>query len=512
MSSGCGGLPIWVYMSEVRGQPRPARRGAAIVLLALLAPQGTLLVLRTEPSLDLLVRSATVHLVVVSAISACALAVAMATAVAAGRSRDGSLVLLALGCLAVGFLMLGHGLATPGIGGRPPNLWVGRLPVLAIAGFAACLCAAAWPRRRPAVWAGRWPRGTLAVGAALLGLVPGAAVVWPAAGGSLRPLPGEASVRLALIVFAAVVLLAVGAVHWWRWRLGFDRVQLALVVACLLGAGALVSLQVGTLWRLSWWDYHAFLLTGFAAAIYAVLTGYRRSRTLEEVLDGVFAADPMAHISRGYSETLRALIGAVEARDAYTHGHSARVAELSVSVGLRLGLRPAALRALAEGAYLHDVGKVGIPDHVLNKPGALTDEERAWIQEHPVVGADIVGRAPSPRDALTVIRQHHERYDGRGYPDGLAGEEISLAARIVAVADVWDALTSDRAYRPAWPPDRALAHLEADRGAHFDPRCLDAFLALMAERGHRPGGRHGDPAPAEESCHTPQPPEAVPAP
>ena len=190
----------------------------------------------------------------------------------------------------------------------------------------------------------------------------------------MAPLPGEASVRLAVVVVAAVVLLAVGAVHWWRWRLGFDRVQLALVVACLLGAGALVSLQVGTLWRLSWWDYHAFLLTGFAAAIYAVLTGYRRSRTLEGVLDGVFAADPMAHISRGYSETLRALIGAVEARDAYTHGHSARVAELAVHLGQRLGLGPAALRSLAEGAYLHDVGKVGIPDHVLNKPGALSEE------------------------------------------------------------------------------------------------------------------------------------------
>jgi HD-GYP domain-containing protein (c-di-GMP phosphodiesterase class II) len=474
------------------------------VLLALLAPQGTLLLLRTEPRLDVVLRSATIHLVVVSAISACALAVAVAAAVAAGRSRDGSLVLLALGCLAVGFLMLGHGLMTPGIWGRPRNLWVGRLPVLAIAGFAAGLCAAAWPRRRPAVWAGRWPRATLAAGAAALALVPGAAVVWPAAGGSLRPLPGEAWIRLAAVVAAGIVLVAVGAVHWWRWRLGFDRIQLALVVACLLGAGALLSLEVGALWRLSWWDYHAFLLTGFAAAIYAVVTGYRRSRTLHDVLDGVFAADPMAHISRGYSETLRALIGAVEARDAYTHGHSARVAELSVHLGQRLGLRPAALRSLAEGAYLHDVGKVGIPDHVLNKPGALTDEERAWIEQHPVVGSDIVSRAPSLRDALAVIRQHHERFDGSGYPDGLAGEQISLAARIVAVADVWDALTSDRAYRAAWPPDRALRHLEAGRGTHFDPDCLDAFLALMAERGHRPGPGESDPAVADaaaQACH-----------
>jgi len=133
------------------------------------------------------------------------------------------------------------------------------------------------------------------------------------------------------------------------------------------------------------------------------------------------------------------------------------VAELAVHLGQRLGLGPAALRSLAEGAYLHDVGKVGIPDHVLNKPGALSEEERGWIQQHPVVGSDIVGRASSLRGTLEVIRQHHERFDGHGYPDGLAGEEISLAAPIVAVADVWDALTSDRAYRAAWPPTAPCA-------------------------------------------------------
>jgi hypothetical protein len=142
-------VPIRTEMNDLRASvsARPVRRGVLVVLLALLVPPGTLLLLRAVPALDLVLRSAVGHLVVVSAISACALAVAAAAA--AGHSRDGSLVLLALGCLGVGFLMLTHGLVTPGIGGRPVNLWVGRLPVLAIATFAVCLTAAAWPGRPP---------------------------------------------------------------------------------------------------------------------------------------------------------------------------------------------------------------------------------------------------------------------------------------------------------------------------------------------------------------------------
>jgi adenylate cyclase len=309
-------------MNDLRAQApvRQVRRGVSVVLLALLAPPGTLVLLAMVPALDLVLRSAVGHLVVVSAISACALAVAVAAAAAAGRSRDGSLVLLGLGCLGIGFLMLAHGLVTPGIGGRPGNLWVGRLPVLAIAAFAVCLAAAAWPQRPPATWAGRWPAGTLAASGLGLTLAVVAISLWPAAGLGSRPVPGEAGIRLALVLGVALVLVALGGVHWRRWRLGLDSMQLALVVACLLSAGALLSLEVGRPWHLAWWDYHAFLLAGFAAAIYTVVIGYRRSSTLHDVLEGVFASDPMAHISRGYSETLRALIAAVEARDATPTG------------------------------------------------------------------------------------------------------------------------------------------------------------------------------------------------
>jgi hypothetical protein len=153
--------------------------------------------------------------------------------------------------------MLTHGLVTPGIAGRPGNLWVGRLPVLAIAAFTVCLTAV---------------------------LV--AISLRPAAGLGSRPVPGEPGIRLALLLGAALVLVVLGGVHWRRWRLGLDSMQLALVVACLLSAGALLSLEVGRPWHLAWWDYHAFLLAGFAAAIYTVVTGYRRSSTLQDVLEG----------------------------------------------------------------------------------------------------------------------------------------------------------------------------------------------------------------------------------
>jgi HD-GYP domain-containing protein (c-di-GMP phosphodiesterase class II) len=201
------------------------------------------------------------------------------------------------------------------------------------------------------------------------------------------------------------------------------------------------------------------------------------------VLQTVFVDDPFEHIVRGYPEALRQLVKAVEVKDAYTHGHSLRTAELAVELGLQMSLPPDRLRIIARGAYLHDLGKIAIPDQILNKPGSLTDEERKIVEMHPQHGYELASTAPSLHEVLPVILHHHERIDGKGYPAGLAGNAVPLEARVVAVADVWDALTSDRAYRPGWEPAQALAHIESGRGTHFDPLVVDALVRVTLNRG-----------------------------
>jgi putative two-component system response regulator len=160
----------------------------------------------------------------------------------------------------------------------------------------------------------------------------------------------------------------------------------------------------------------------------------------------------------------------VEAKDPYTEGHCARLSDLAVRVGEGFALNDGSLRALRQGGVLHDVGKVGVPDAILNKPGPLTDPEMAVVREHPAIGERICSPLRSLRDVLPIIRSHHERFDGSGYPDGLRGEEIPIVARIMAVADVYDALRTRRPYKPALPGPEALRILreETDRG-WWDP-------------------------------------------
>jgi ribonuclease P protein subunit RPR2 len=183
---------------------------------------------------------------------------------------------------------------------------------------------------------------------------------------------------------------------------------------------------------------------------------------------------------RAIGQSLLGLANALEAKDAYTRGHSERVGAWSRALGEALGLGPADAEAIAQAGLLHDIGKIGVPEAVLTKTGSLTETEWQAMRRHPVVGAQIVAPFDFLAAGALIIRHHHERWDGSGYPDGLTGEAIPLGARIVAVADVYDALTSDRPYRAALPTPEARARLVAEAGVTLDAVVVAAFLRLSS--------------------------------
>ena len=178
---------------------------------------------------------------------------------------------------------------------------------------------------------------------------------------------------------------------------------------------------------------------------------------------------------------LTVLTGAIEARDPYTRGHSARVTEIAEAVACRLGWSEARLESLRIGGPLHDIGKLAVSDEVLRKEGRLDESELAQIREHPKIGARILLRMAALREAIPYVLYHHERWDGHGYPSGKAGEEIPLEARVLAVADAFDAMTSDRPYRRALSRVEALAEVERCAGTQFDPEIARVFLELFSE-------------------------------
>lgn len=176
------------------------------------------------------------------------------------------------------------------------------------------------------------------------------------------------------------------------------------------------------------------------------------------------------------------LANAIEAKDPYTRGHIERVCTISVDIGRELQLSSSDLHDLEMASFLHDAGKIGVPDRVLQKPGRLDDEERQQMERHAVLGEALVLPIDIPSRVKKAIRQHQERFDGEGYPDRLRGEEIHLFARIIAVADTWDAMTSDRVYRKALGREVAIDQLRQAAGKQLDPHIVNAFLALEARQ------------------------------
>ncbi len=182
-------------------------------------------------------------------------------------------------------------------------------------------------------------------------------------------------------------------------------------------------------------------------------------------------------MEKTYVETVAALAAAVEARDKYTKGHSRRVTELSVTVARAMGLPEQACKDIEAAALLHDIGKIGIPDSILHNAGPLPPEGIKYVRDHPIGGENILKPVGSLGRLCPIVRHHHEHYDGGGYPDGLKGEQIPVAARILAVADSYDAMISDRSYKPSRTSEDAIAELIRCKGTRFDPDCVDAFVA-----------------------------------
>lgn len=285
-------------------------------------------------------------------------------------------------------------------------------------------------------------------------LVANAAVaVLPAAAGALLKAEGViASTAASMAVGMALSLAAayVGSVCWSRWRGSSDVV------------------------------FSDLMFWGWIRRLRAERRLARTVNLLGELASGPDSSTlPLERERR--AELLAQLSTALEAGDPYTHGHSRRVARHAEMIARQLRLAPAQVAQIRLAAAVHDVGKLKTPREILHKPGRLTDEEFAVIKRHPVDGAEMVASLGDP-DLVTIVRSHHERIDGRGYPDGLPGGEIPLGSRIIAVADTFDALTSTRPYRSANPHRRALDVLRAERGRQLDADAVDAFLAYYSGR------------------------------
>jgi putative nucleotidyltransferase with HDIG domain len=208
------------------------------------------------------------------------------------------------------------------------------------------------------------------------------------------------------------------------------------------------------------------------------------NRTYQNDLEQLVAEKTQAlsvaveQLQLSYDYTLEALGGALDAKDAETEGHCQRVTAFTITIARAMGVDQALLRHIARGAFLHDIGKMGIPDDILRKPGPLTHEEREVMRRHCEIGYSVLERIPFLKEAAEIVLSHQERYDGTGYPRGLKGEQIPIGARIFAVADTLDAMISDRPYRKALPISAAREEIERFSGKQFDPRVVHVFLSI----------------------------------
>jgi putative nucleotidyltransferase with HDIG domain len=231
---------------------------------------------------------------------------------------------------------------------------------------------------------------------------------------------------------------------------------------------------------LGWWIGHGLEVLGIAAIGVPVALDLRRGAQSRPLLGDLSPCELVAAEEAFLGGQVRALTQRLSERDAYTEEHTRRVALRAVQVGEELGLPPERLRVLAAGGLLHDMGKLSVPDEILKKPGSLTEAEYELVKRHSEWGDELLANLGFPGDVRRLVRDHHERLDGSGYPFGAYGDQLDLETRIIGACDVYDALISPRVYRGAWSHDQAVQLLRQEAGKQFDGRCIDALERVLA--------------------------------
>lgn len=467
-------MPIWSAMAGSLRQrviPVAAVLGACAVL-----PAG---VIHFFGGREINLPSA-VHFFPIAISAGLAAVAAVALTRTGARRGDARAVLVGTAFSAMAALLAVHGLTTPGLltGDNGVIAFTGAA-TLPVGGAVLALSAVPQLRNPRGVRALLWmQRGLLVLicGLGLAGILhPALVPAVPEPGG-----PAAVSVLVAGLVFYGLLSLRAARTYLLTRR----AADLVVVFGTTMLGVALVPALTMTGEYLGWWMGHAFELIGIGLVGVPVALDLHRGAQSRPLAGDLRGRDLVEAADEFLGPTVRALLARLAEKDAYTAAHTQGVALLATRVGDEMGVTPRRLRELAVGALLHDIGKLSVPDEILQKPSALSDDEFAVIKGHPEAGHDLVlelgGFSP---EVARLVLDHHERLDGTGYPRGLTADELDLETRVLAVCDVFDALLSTRVYREAWSTRRALDLLRNGAGTEFDPRCVEALERVIARDG-----------------------------
>ncbi|HMJ96127.1 MAG TPA: HD-GYP domain-containing protein [Thermoleophilaceae bacterium] len=416
-----------------------------------------------------------IHFFAIGTSAGLAAAAAFALTVAGARRGDARSVLIGTAFSSMAALLAIHGLTTPGF-------LVGDNGLVAFSGAAtlpvggAVLALSAIPElRRPSA-----VRPVIVLQGVLLAVIVSLGAVGILAPSVVPSVPEAASVPAYIVLAFGVIFYAALAARAARTFLLTRRsADLVVVYGLVLLAIALYPGLVLEYYELGWWMGHGFELIGLGMVGVPVALDLHRGAQSRPLVGDLRASELVSAADAFMGPTVRALLVRLGDKDEYTAEHTRGVALRAVQVGEELGLAPVRLRELAIGGLVHDVGKLSVPNEILQKPGALTDEEYDVIKRHPELGSDLVRQLGFSAQVARLVLDHHERLDGSGYPRGLGAPALDIETRILAVCDVFDALLSRRVYRPAWTLDKALELLSRESGTAFDSACVEALERVI---------------------------------